>query len=207
MDEKRLKEILKLHKKWLNGDAGGVKADLREANLYRADLREVDLREADLREVDLYGADLRGANLRGADLREADLYGADLREADLRGANLRGADLYEVDLHGADFPDYKIVPKEGSFIAFTATTKGVVKLLIPEDAKRLAPISSRECRASKVIVLEGYPDAIGTIYKDFVYESGKTLEESDFNDDIRNPHSGGIHFFMTRKEAEKETWL
>ena len=66
-----LNKILDLHKKWLDNNPDGVRADLREA----------DLREADLR-----GADLGGADLREADLREADLRGADLRGADLRGA-------------------------------------------------------------------------------------------------------------------------
>ena len=58
-----LKQILELHKKWLNNEDGGKRADLRDA--------------------DLSGADLSGANLSGADLR-----GADLRDADLRGADL-----------------------------------------------------------------------------------------------------------------------
>ena len=51
-------EVLEKHKKWLNGEEGGQRADLR-------------------------GAYLRGANLRGADLRSADLHGADLRGADI----------------------------------------------------------------------------------------------------------------------------
>lgn len=44
-----LQEILTLHKKWLNNEPDGVKADLRDAGLYEADLREADLRGADLR--------------------------------------------------------------------------------------------------------------------------------------------------------------
>ena len=38
-----LKEILDLHKKWLNKEAGGCRADLSSANLSRADLRYADL--------------------------------------------------------------------------------------------------------------------------------------------------------------------
>ena len=131
MDNEKLKEILERHRKWLNDEDGGERAnlcgaylcgaylcgadlcgaylcgaDLRGANLcganlYGADLRGANLRGADLREADLRGANLRGADLRGADLREANLRGANLCGADLRGANLRGADLRGADLRGA----------------------------------------------------------------------------------------------------------
>ena len=97
MNANELKNILKLHKKWLNNEEGGLKADLRGA-----DLREADLREADLSGADLSGANLYEANLRGANLYRADLCGANLRGADLRRANLRGVNLNGADLRGAD---------------------------------------------------------------------------------------------------------
>ena len=53
-----LKEILEKHKKWLNGKEGGVRADLRGADLSNADLRDADLSNADLRSAYLRGADL-----------------------------------------------------------------------------------------------------------------------------------------------------
>ena len=103
----QLKEILDLHQKWLNGEEGGAKANLRCADLRGADLRGADLRGADLsganlRCADLRCADLRGADLRGANLRGVNLRRADLRGADLRGANLSGADLLDADLRGAN---------------------------------------------------------------------------------------------------------
>ena len=88
MKREKLQKILVLHKKWLNDEDGGVRADLEGADLFGADLRGANLRRADLR-----GADLRRADLSEADLRGADLRRADLRGADLRGAYLRGADL------------------------------------------------------------------------------------------------------------------
>ena len=51
-----LQEILNNHKKWINNEAGGVRADLREANLVGANLWEADLRGADLQGADLVGA-------------------------------------------------------------------------------------------------------------------------------------------------------
>ena len=102
MNANELKNILKLHKKWLNDEEGGLKADLRGADLRGANLNGADLRRANLRGVNLNGASLRGADLREATLRGAILYRADLREADLRGADLSGANLYGANLRGAN---------------------------------------------------------------------------------------------------------
>ena len=142
MTKEQLNEILEKHKKWLNDEPDGERADLRGANLRRADLQRANLREADLWGADLRGTDLQGANLRGADLRGADLrgtdlqranlWGADLREADLREADLRGTDLQRANLWGADLreadlreadniPDYACpicCPEKGSFVGF-----------------------------------------------------------------------------------------
>mgnify|MGYP001612037257 CR=1 FL=1 len=114
---KKLNNILELHKKWLNNEIGGVRADLRDVNLKGANLRNADLsganlsganlNEAWLENTDLRGADLRGVNLNGAylkiaDLRSADLNGADLRSTNLNGANLSNSNLSRADLRGAN---------------------------------------------------------------------------------------------------------
>ena len=88
MTQDKLNEILELHKKWMDGEAGGIRADLRGANLRDVDLRYANLRYANLRDVDLRVANLHGADLRGANLHGADLRGANLRDVDLRYANL-----------------------------------------------------------------------------------------------------------------------
>ena len=100
--QKELKEILDLHKKWLNNARSGARANLRSANLRSANLRSADLRYADLRSADLRYADLRSADLRSADLRYADLRYADLSYADLRSADLSYADLRSANLRYAD---------------------------------------------------------------------------------------------------------
>ena len=135
MTKEQLNEILEKHKKWLNDEPGGERANLQEANLreanlqgadlwgadlqgadlWEADLQEADLWRADLRRANLQGADLRGANLwganlRGANLRGADLWGANLREANLQGADLQGADLWEADLQEADLRGANNIP-------------------------------------------------------------------------------------------------
>ena len=62
MTQEELNVILKKHKKWLQGEPGGERA-----NLQRADLQRANLQGADLQWANLQRADLRGANLRGAD--------------------------------------------------------------------------------------------------------------------------------------------
>ena len=103
--KEELSEILEKHKKWLNNDESGEKADLRKANLSGADLRGTDLRQADLRETDLSGADLQGTDLQYASLLHADLRGSNLNSSALRCANLYCANLYCADLREADLRD------------------------------------------------------------------------------------------------------
>jgi len=86
-----LRQLLDIHHRWLNGEDGGQRADLRDADLSRANLSWAYLS----------GADLSGAHLSGADLSRANLSWADLSGADLSGSHLSGADLSRADLSGA----------------------------------------------------------------------------------------------------------
>lgn len=105
MENKNFKEILKLHKMWLNDEDGGQRADLSGADLSGANLSDANLSDANLRGANLRNANLRGAKLSGADLRGADLRGANLSSANLRYANLRYANLSHADLSDADLSD------------------------------------------------------------------------------------------------------
>jgi len=78
MTPEQLKETLRLHGMFLRGEPGGVRANLRDADLQGADLRDANLSYAIMSCANLYGANLHGANLR-----DADLQGADLRDANL----------------------------------------------------------------------------------------------------------------------------
>ena len=98
MDKDKLKEVLRLHKLWLEGDEAGVRANLGGADLIGAGLRGADLSRANLSWANLAGANLSEANLIGANLSEADLSGADLMWANLSRADLRGANLSKADL-------------------------------------------------------------------------------------------------------------
>jgi hypothetical protein len=190
-------------------DADLVDADLRDADLRGADLRDANLGGANLRGADLRGANLGGANLGGANLRGAYLRGADLGDADLRGADLGDANLGGANLHDAILPHFQICPEIGSFIGFKKLDNGdIATLLIPDDAKRTSSLVGRKCRASKVRVLSGNgasPTCKHSGYTPLTYREGDTVEADNYDDDIRVECAGGIHFFMTRREAEEWT--
>ena len=183
-------------------------ADLRDADLYGADLRGSSLRGANLCDADLCGANLCGAYLRGANL-----YGANLCDADLRGANLYGADLRDTDLRGANLRDakgcYLSCPTEGSFIGWKKASGHIVKLRIPEDARR-SSATGHKCRCDKAYVMEiqnmdGTKATEDTVRSDhdkkFVYTVGATVEVPDFDDNRWSECAPGIHFFIDRRAA------
>ena len=63
MTQEELQTILEKHKKWLNDEKSGERADLSCANLRDADLSCADLGCANLRDANLRDADLSCANL------------------------------------------------------------------------------------------------------------------------------------------------
>lgn len=73
MTQNELDKILTAHKKWLNNEDEGRRADFRGADLRHANLRGACLRDADFRGANLLAANLRAANLTGADIRGADI--------------------------------------------------------------------------------------------------------------------------------------
>jgi hypothetical protein len=101
MTPEQIREILRLHKLWLDQDPQGIKANLQRANLQRADLQNANLQGANLQRANLQGADLYGANLQRANLQGANLQGANLQGAYLQGAYLQGANLQGANLQGA----------------------------------------------------------------------------------------------------------
>ena len=153
-------------------------------------------------------ANLSGANLSRADLSGANLYGANLSGADLSCANLYGANLSGADLSGAINADYviaqtRILP-EGDLIGWKKCNGGViVKLRIPEAAKR-SHAFGRKCRAEYVDVIEiiGGDKAISQHDGKTEYIVGARVVPDSFSDDWQSECSNGIHFFITKIEAE-----
>ena len=188
-------------------------ANLSGVNLSDADLRCANLSDADLSDANLRCANLSGADLRGADLRCANLCGANLSGADLRGADLRGANLSCANLSDADLCDakgcYLSCPTEGSFIGWKKASGHIVKLRIPEDARR-SSATGHKCRCDKAYVMEiqnmdGTRATEDTVRSDhdqnFVYTVGATVEVPDFDDNRWSECAPGIHFFIDRRAA------
>jgi hypothetical protein len=136
--------------------------------------------------------------LSGADLSRADLSGANLSGANLSGANLKDAKGAELAIART-----RILP-EGDLIGWKKCSGGViVKLKIPAAAKR-SHACGRKCRAeyAKVLAIEGAKKAKSQHDPSFTYKVGKTVKPADWCDDWREECAGGIHFFITRIEAE-----
>ena len=211
-------------------------ANLRGANLSDADLRGANLNGADLRGANLSGANfcnaylgsanLGDANLRGANLRDANLcnanlsgaylYCADISCADLRYANLRDAYLSNANLRNANLCGAKEIPfvpfycpSEGSFIGWKKVSNYLIKLQIPEDAKR-SSATSQKCRCDKAKVL-AITELDGTnpiseienfAYSPSVlYKVGEMVIPDSFDEDRWNECSHGIHFFINKQDA------
>jgi len=185
-------------------------ANLRSADLRNANLNGANLRSANLNGADLNGADLRSANLNGADLRSANLNGADLRSANLNGADLYGADLRSADLSGAkNIPilaaaQSSIVPESGQFTGWKKCKGGVLVRLMVGGKARRSNASGRKCRAEYVKVMEVIGAEIGISQYDnkTEYRVGKIVRCDKWNEDRWVECGGGIHFFLTRVEAE-----
>jgi hypothetical protein len=182
-----LKVVLSKHALYLRGEVGGERANLQGA----------DLRGADLQRADLEGAYLRDANLQGADLQ-----GAYLRNANLQGADLRGA-RYET----------KIAPK-GAFTAWkklVGALDGAVLVELEVRGPRVEPVMTskwRKCRASRAKVLSMSAGEVAYSKHDprFEYRVGAEVVVDDYDADPAVQCTRGIHFFLTREEAEAYDW-
>jgi Family of unknown function (DUF5758)/Pentapeptide repeats (8 copies) len=182
--------------------------DLREAVVAAvksgANLIGADLSGADLSGAYLSGAYLSGANLSGAYLSGAYLIGADLSRANLIGANLSGAYLSDVKNANLALLQTSIVPQTGQFIGWKKCRDSVlVKLMIGKNAKR-SSATGRKCRAEYVKVLEVIGAEVGiSIHRSSVsYRKDAIVRCDKWNENRFEECGGGIHFFLSREEAE-----
>ena len=192
-------------------EAESFKALILSAIKAGANLSGADLWSANLRSADLWSANLRSADLRSANLSGADLSGANLRSADLRDANLRSANLSGANLSGAEHisdrsnAETSIVPETGGFQGWKVCRNNVVvRLRIPAKALR-SNATGRKCRASEALVLEviGADVAVSSYDATFTYQRGQIVKPREAFDTNRWSECGsGIHFFLTRYEAE-----
>ena len=207
--KEELKTILEQHKLWLNSNGKeGKRADLTGANLTCTNLTGTNLTGADLSSADLTWADLTGANLTSADLYGACLYGANLFGADLTGANLIDSELEYSNLTDAILDEKEqcrngIVLTE-SMIGYKNSNAGkIITLEIPIGAKVFS-INNNKRRTNKVKVIDmqGETELSSIHDNDFKYHVGDEIEITNFDERYNVECSTGIHFFLTREEAE-----
>jgi hypothetical protein len=128
---------------------------------------------------------------------------ANLSDANLSGANLSGANLSGAKNAELAIAKTRILP-EGDIIGWKKCRNSIlVKLLIPAKAKR-SHAFGRKCRAEfvKVLGVIGADEGISQHDRTTKYVKGKTVKCDKWDDDYTKECSGGIHFFITKLEAE-----
>ena len=136
-------------------------------------------------------------------LEKATASSVNLSSADLSGANLSG-----VNLSGVKNADLVIartrILSEGDLIGWKKCKNNViVKMQIPSDAKR-SQAFGRKCRAEYVKVLEVIGAEVGIAQHDgkTEYRKGEIVKPDSFDENWQEECAPGIHFFITRIEAE-----
>lgn len=194
--------------------------DLRGSDFSDQELWEVDFSHADLTGVDFsrslcHNCNFSYANLKNVDFTSADLRGCSLAYADISGANMYFSMLEHADLTGIISDEntqyFKMhCPETGAFLGYKKCFGfRIVQLLIPADARRTSATNTT-CRCDKAKVLtikdmetnQDYDEAISYVDQNFIYRRGQWIEAKNFNPDRWVDSTGGIHFFLTRKEAE-----
>lgn len=201
------------------------------------DLEGIDLKHLDLTDISFRFANLIGASFVGSTLVRADFSHADLLYADFRLANLSHAilqyamvcdaclsltDLNKVDISDTDFYKSRLFgaknipyiplacPSDGAFIGWKKVGRYLIKLEIPEDAKRCST-TTRKCRCSKAKVLaitDGLREVetVTNFHNPTIYTVGEMVYPDSFDEDRRNECSHGIHFFIDKQDAIDYSW-
>ena len=118
------------------------------------------------------------------------------------------ADLYGANLIGAkNIPALAVaqtsICAEGELRVYKKTREGIVVLQIPADAAR-SNATGRKCRAEYAVVLKtpNNKPAHSLHDESFVYVEGATVRPDTWCADRWQECAGGIHFYLTRAEAE-----
>ena len=206
--------------------------DLSYARFQDATLQNVNFSNANLTGAHFDGAILdhvtfSGANLTGAYFTKAQFSFVNLLYANMQDTNMRLVDVDHIMINKDTnlFIPFRC-PSSGSFVgwkkAYNSFNAGdpykicIVKLLIPEDAKRSSAFSEK-CRCDKAVILDTYDYETGhpleksatirSIYLPFrfTYHIGDTITIPDFDDNRWKECSSGFHFFVD-EESAKNYW-
>jgi hypothetical protein len=170
------------------------------ANLRKAYLGCTIFRNSTFNYADLTGAYFEHSNLRGATFNCTNLCDVSFKSTDLINANLTDA---------INIPYIPLAcPSEGSFIGWKICRNYLIKLEIPEDARRSSATSNKcRCDKAKVLAITDFEEktsfsrVINRSYTECVYEVGKMVYPDSFDEDRWNECSHGIHFFINKQDA------
>jgi len=175
-------------------------ANMERSSVLNALFDECSLRKTNFRNANLQSAALRYADMEGAFIEGANLYGAILEYAKLRNI-ISDEKTKCFRLH---------CPEKGPFLGYKKCLNNrLVQLLIPADARRTsATLPTCRCDKAKVLTIksfdfkEKYDEAWSLVDENFVYRAGEWVEVKNFNENRWMDSTRGIHFWMTREEAE-----
>jgi hypothetical protein len=109
--------------------------------------------------------------------------------------------LTDVKFEEGFVPKYFRIP-EGDITVYKKLRNDVIcTLKIPKEAKRVGGIIGNKCRAEYATVMEG--DGLSFHDESFQYRIGEIVRPDKFDQNPLTECSSGIHFFLTKEEAEK----
>lgn len=200
------------------GDLTG--ADLSNIDFTLSSFENVKLDQVNFSGSSVENALFDGCSMEGADFENANMKTASFRFCNMKNCNIKGANLYGAVLENADLTDIKSdentrwfrlhCPEKGAFLGYKKCVNNrMVQLLIPADALRTsATLPSCRCSKAKVLTIksfdfkENFDEAWSLVDENFEYKRGEWVEVKDFNKDRWMDSTTGIHFWMTREEAE-----
>lgn len=198
---------------WDNDYSEGVFAATRfiGAQLCDGNFKSAELCYCDFRFADIDYAQFEQAELTDADMRwTKSSYLASFKGANMRNTNIEGSPIDDEAVEGAvNLFVPMVCPEEGSFIAWKKCRDGkIAKIQITENALRTGG-NRDDCRASEVLIIDIFDgdnsceEAVCIDDENKIYHKGELLkDEEEFDASLL--HDGkGIHFFITRAEAER----
>lgn len=228
ISEKAFKAALKDHK--AGERLSFIEKEIWNMDLSGADLSNMDFTLSSFQNTVLDGADFEnssvenalfdGCSMKGTDFKNARMVTASFRRCDMRGCNIEDANLFGAVLEHADLEGivsnegtkwFRLhCPEKGAFLGYKKCVNDrMVQLLIPADAKRTsATLPSCRCSKAKVLTIKSFDftknfdEAWSLVDENFVYKKGEWVEVKDFNEDRWQDSTTGIHFWMSRAEAE-----
>ncbi len=183
-----------------------IAAKLCDGNFRGADMSYCDLELADIDYVHFENADLSGVDLKWT----RNSYWACFKEANMKDIDIIGSAINDEAVEDAKNLFIPMVcPEEGSFIAWKKCRDGkIVKLQVPENARRTGG-TRYSCRASEVLILDIYDgnnscdEAVSIDDETLVFHKGELVKHKEEFDPSLLHNGSGIHFFITRGEAER----